>query len=37
MKVIGLIAILIGAVMVYAGVYGRSLRKALTGQVAASG
>lgn len=33
MKVLALVAIILGAVMIYAGVFGRSLRAALAGRV----
>lgn len=33
MKLLAVLGIVIGAVMVYAGVYGRSLRDALRGKV----
>lgn len=33
MRLLAVIGILIGAVMVYAGIYGRSLRDALRGKV----
>lgn len=33
MKALAVVMVVIGAIMIYAGVYGRSLRSALTGKV----